>query len=94
MQHQICTEVEILYKLRHKHIIKLFSHSEDDKNIYLLLEYAENESLQKRLMINGPLTEEQTKKITIEIVDALDYMHNNAKIIHRDLKPENILFDK
>lgn len=36
---QIRLETEIQYKLNHPNILKLYDHYEDDKNIYLVLEY-------------------------------------------------------
>jgi serine/threonine protein kinase len=36
---QIKLEVEIMYKLDHKHIVKLHNHYEDDESFYLILEF-------------------------------------------------------
>ena len=38
----------------------------------------------------GHLDEAQTGVITLQITEALNYLHEND-IVHRDLKPENIL---
>jgi serine/threonine protein kinase len=37
------------------------------------------------------LTETQTSKIVVSVIDALRYLHAHS-VIHRDLKPANILF--
>jgi len=37
---QIKLEVEIMYKLNHPYIVKLYNHYEDDDSFYLILEYA------------------------------------------------------
>jgi serine/threonine protein kinase len=37
---QIKLEVEIMYKLNHKHVVKLYNHYEDDDSFYLILEFA------------------------------------------------------
>jgi serine/threonine protein kinase len=37
---QIKLEVEIMYKLDHKHVVKLHNHYEDDDSFYLILEFA------------------------------------------------------
>lgn len=37
---QIKLEVEIMYKLNHPYIVKLYNHYEDDESFYLILEYA------------------------------------------------------
>jgi serine/threonine protein kinase len=42
---------------------------------------------------NGTLTLEQRLDIAVDIVDAIEYLHNGCQtsIIHCDLKPSNIL---
>ena len=40
MSEQIINEVKIMYSLNHDNIIKLNNHFEDDKNVYLILEFA------------------------------------------------------
>ena len=38
--------------------------------------------------------EENTAKFyAVEVILALEYLHNELKIVYRDLKPENILID-
>lgn len=41
MSEQIINEVKIMYSLNHDYIIKLYNHFEDDKNVYLILEFAQ-----------------------------------------------------
>lgn len=40
MEKQIINEIRIMYSLEHENIIKLYSHFEDEKCCYLLMEYA------------------------------------------------------
>ena len=37
---QIKKEINIMYSLNHPHIIKLYSHFEDDEDFFLVMEYA------------------------------------------------------
>jgi serine/threonine-protein kinase CHEK1 len=41
----------------------------------------------------GPFSEEIARYYFIQIIVALNYMHNTVGICHRDLKPDNILMD-
>lgn len=40
MNEQIINEVKIMYSLNHENIVKLNNHFEDEKNVYLILEFA------------------------------------------------------
>ena len=40
MVEQIENEIKIMYGLNHKNIIQLHNHFEEDKSIYLVIEYA------------------------------------------------------
>ena len=84
-------EIEIMEKLNHKNIIKLYDKYYTDKYIYLILELC-NSDLDKYIK-NNNLCERDIKFIMKQIVDALKYMMDN-KIVHRDLKPHNILINK
>jgi 5'-AMP-activated protein kinase catalytic alpha subunit len=56
------------------------------------MEYAEGGELFDYIIKKDHLSEEETRNIFHQIIDAIDYMHQMG-ICHRDLKPENILFD-
>ena len=89
-------EVEIMYKLNHPNIVKLYGHFEDEQYCYFLMQYIPNKTL------NDLIPEEGNKtpiKVIISIMKdllcAVYYLHNmKPKIIHRDIKPENILLDQ
>lgn len=86
-------EIEALKKLDHNNIIKLYTYFQLDNNdeLALVLEYAEGGTLKEFLNSKKILNEEQTRKIVIQILDALIYCHGK-KIIHRDLKLENVMY--
>ena len=56
------------------------------------MEYAEGGELFDYIIKEDHLSEDETRNIFHQIIDAIDYMHQMG-ICHRDLKPENILFD-
>ena len=59
---------------------------------YLVLEYLEGETLEKRLE-KGSLPTGEVLKYAIELADALDKAHRQG-ITHRDIKPGNIMLTK
>jgi len=59
---------------------------------FAILQYYEDGNL-SQLLKNHLLTAEQKQSILIQILEGIDFLHNNG-IIHRDLKPQNILIAK
>lgn len=86
-------EVEIHKKLNHPNIITLKDNFEDDKNFYIVMEYAENGNLYRQMKRQGKFTEREAFNIFSQTCLGIDFLHKNS-IIHRDLKPENLLIDK
>lgn len=86
-------EVDALILLNHPNIIKFDSYfyNESEESIYLVLEYAKGGSLKEYLRKNQSLSEEKSKIIIQQLLEALSFCHSKS-IIHRDLKPENIMF--
>jgi serine/threonine protein kinase len=89
-------EVEIMYKLDHPNIIKLYSHFEDNEYCYLLIQYISNGEAYDLIQENGKKPNlKLIASIIRDIIRAIYYLHNmEPKILHRDIKPENILIDE
>ena len=58
----------------------------------MIMEYAEGGELFNYIIDQGCLSEDESRSIFQQIIDAIYYLHQIG-ICHRDLKPENILFD-
>ena len=87
-------EIEILSKMDHPNIIKLFEVFEDNKFFYLINDLCTGGELLDRIVKKRkeiPFTEKEAAIIFKELVSAISYCHD-MNIVHRDLKPENILF--
>lgn len=90
VEHQLRREIEIQSHLRHKNILRLYGYFYDAKRVYLIIEYAPQGELYKKLMKAGRFSESQSALYVQEIARALVYMHSKH-VIHRDIKPENLL---
>ena len=85
-------EAKAIAALTHPHICTLYDVGHQDGTDYLVMEYLEGETLDKKI-VRGPFQVDEALKIAIEIAEALDQAHRNG-IIHRDLKPANVMLTK
>jgi serine/threonine-protein kinase len=94
-------EQEIGYELDHPGVVKTFLREERSR-VYMVLEWVEGRLL--RALMNdqrkapgvtppGSFPVDRAVRITLNICDALDYMHKHG-VVHRDMKPENIMVDE
>lgn len=88
-------EIEILQKVNHPNIIRLYGVYEDRNSIHLVTELCTGGELYDRVIEKaespeGHYSEEDAAILICEILDAVRYCHGNG-IVHRDLKPENFL---
>jgi eukaryotic-like serine/threonine-protein kinase len=82
-------EQQIGQELDHPGIVKTFD-GEERSRPYMVIEWVEGRLLRAILNEQRKLPVERAAKITLNICDALDYMHKRG-VVHRDLKPENIM---
>ena len=88
-------EVNLMIKLDHPNIIKLYEVYETDSKIYLIMELCTGGELFDRIVENTEngiqFTEKQAANLFRQMMSAINYCHKNG-IVHRDLKPENLLY--
>ena len=85
-------EINVLTRLEHNNIIKLYSYCATEENkIALIMEYASGGTLTSYIKSKNKIDEKEGKIIFKQILETVKYCHNQ-EIIHRDLKPDNILF--
>jgi protein kinase A/protein kinase X len=88
----IKAEKEIMSRIDHNFIVNMFYAFQDEKSIFMLLEFVNGGELFSYLRQEGRLPCSAAKFYLAEIVLAFDYLHN-MMIVYRDLKPENLLID-
>ena len=84
------TEAQTLARFDHRHIIKVYRFFRAHGTGYIVMEYAEGETLSEVLQRKGTLTETELQALLFPILDGLAVVHE-AGVLHRDIKPSNIV---
>lgn len=82
-------EADAIARLHHPAILQVYDIGEHDGIPFLVLEYMNGGSLERRLA-GKPVPPRQAADLLETVARAVDYAHGQG-VIHRDLKPSNIL---
>ncbi|MBL8149103.1 MAG: protein kinase, partial [Blastocatellia bacterium] len=85
-------EARLLANLRHNLLPKVIDHFTEGSKQYIVMEFIPGEDLSTLIKQQGrPFSVEDVLKWADQLLDLLDYMHNQEPaVIHRDIKPQNL----
>ena len=86
-------EIRLAAKLSHPNILTVHDSGEAGDLLYYVMPFVEGESLRHHMAQKGPLSIDESVRLTKEAAEAIGYAHSLG-IIHRDIKPENILLSR
>ena len=87
------TEKEFLRQASCPFVVELLSSFQDDKHLYLEMEFLVGGDLMSQLIKKEIFSEYEAKFYCAQIITAVEYIHS-LNCIHRDIKPDNILIDR
>ncbi|CAO2829842.1 unnamed protein product [Amaranthus hypochondriacus] len=92
------TEIELLSRVHHKNLVRLFGFCLEKGELILVYEYVPNGTLKDSLSGKSGIRLDWRRRVKVAVGAArgLAYLHElaNPPIIHRDIKSNNILLDE
>ena len=87
-------EIQHAGQLQHPHIVPVLAagvieYSGGTRGPYYTMPLIRGETLRARLQREGPLPQDEVRRILCDVVDALAHAHEHG-IVHRDIKPDNV----
>lgn len=85
-------EAQLAARLRHPNIVSIYDIMGRAGLTWYTMEFVPGANLAQVVQRHGPLSLEQTERLLLEALSALEHAHALG-LIHRDLKPENMLIE-
>jgi serine/threonine protein kinase len=89
----VISERNVLMELNFPFIVRLYETFQDNRNLYMLMDYIQGGEIFSHLRKAGRFSNDLARFIAAEVVLTFEYMHSKD-IVYRDLKPENLLLDR
>ncbi|HZO19683.1 MAG TPA: serine/threonine-protein kinase [Gemmatimonadaceae bacterium] len=93
LRERFLREARTVARLRHPHIVDVYTGGEADGLLYFVMQCVPGESLRDYLDREKRVPPARAAVILRDLADALAYAHAQG-IVHRDIKPENVLLDE
>ena len=90
-EQEIRNEIDILKKLSHPNIVKIYEFYVSNSHYYIVTEFCRDGELFS--YIKNKYSERQLAVLFYQVFSGLWYLHDN-KILHRDIKLENIMISQ
>lgn len=87
-------EAKAASRLQHENLVVLYEYGMTQEGAaYMIMEYAEGDSLEKYLNKRETLAPEEALNIIMQVCQGLSFAHHSG-IVHRDIKPANIILSE
>jgi serine/threonine protein kinase len=85
-------ESDMLRRLRHENVVRLFDDDAGAGDGYLVMELIDGQNLTELVRQDGPLPVEIACEVIRQAAVGLQHMHD-CGLVHRDVKPTNLMLD-
>ena len=89
----IRSEIELLRKMDHPNIVRVFSTFEDNKYYYIVMDYCKGGELRDQIIRGTGMSEFYVALLIKTVLSTINYCFLKHGVIHLGLKPENILLE-
>jgi serine/threonine protein kinase len=86
-------EAKVAARLSHVNVVHVFDAGEVDGKPYIIMEYAEGETVQHQLDRGVRFDERTALEIALGVATALAHAQGRG-LVHRDIKPSNVILDQ
>lgn len=86
-------EVDALIRCEHPFIAKLYGLRKCEHSCFIIQELGVGGNLLEYVNARGGIEESRAREIFVQILCAMDYLHNTVSLVHRDMKAENVILD-
>ncbi len=92
LRQRFLREARTIARLRHPHIVDVYTAGESNGLLYFIMRCVDGESLRDVLDREKRLSPARAAVVLRDLAEALAYAHAQG-VVHRDIKPENVLID-
>ncbi|MEE9392031.1 MAG: serine/threonine-protein kinase [Planctomycetota bacterium] len=89
---RLLREARLAARFNHPNVIRIIDAARHEGICYLVMDCHEGRTLKQILEIDGPLSEDEARRIAITIAEVLGAIDREG-VVHRDVKPGNIIID-
>ena len=88
----LVTEANMIKRFDHPAIPRIVDIIDEEGTLYVIMDYVEGRTRAEILELEGPQSEEKVVDWALQLLDALEYLHQRKPpVIYRDMKPANVM---